>query len=98
MKFAKSNFCSPNVIWVREILIIVRQVKFGSPTKIGFANLIFRQIVRQVALTHLIASFDLSEKFVESFPPGGLHLPKRLRKSLKLIFLFSDLRKFFRVG
>ena len=51
MKFAKSYFCSANVIWLREILVIVRQVKLGSPTEIGFANLLFRQIVRQVALT-----------------------------------------------
>ena len=51
MKFAKSYFCSANVIWLREILVIVRQVKLGSPTEIGFANLLFRQIVRQVTLT-----------------------------------------------
>ena len=30
--FAKSHFCSPNLIWVREKLICVRQVK------VGFAN------------------------------------------------------------
>ena len=44
MKFAKSYFCSPNLIWVREILVSVRQVKWSSPSKIGFANLLFRQV------------------------------------------------------
>ena len=38
MKFAESYFCSPNLIWVHELLVSVRQVKFCS-TAYFFAKL-----------------------------------------------------------
>ena len=52
MMFAKSHFFSQNYIWVREILVSVRQVKVWFAIYNWVRQLKIRQIVRQVALTH----------------------------------------------
>ena len=52
MKFAKSHFCSPNLFWVRQILVCVRQVKVRFANQNSVRKLKIRQIVRQVVQTH----------------------------------------------